>query len=137
MANATSKIAVLCEEKRVILHHQEYSRNGNSTAAIIMLEQRYSYYYESLFIHKKFFLIEKFDETITELKDNGLIGYFIDQFLDPARYLKPKAPDIEPTILTLDQLSIGFYACLVPMAMAVIAFILERALKMYCNFLHN
>lgn len=66
---------------------------------------------------------EEFDEKIQMFVESGVFIVTILQFKYNVRTMYNE--EVPPLVLTLDDLSVGFIVCLVPMALGVIAFLVE------------
>lgn len=60
------------------------------------------------------------------MHSSGLIQYWINELFNP-KGLKVKSEDIEPQVLTMEHVTVGFLVCLCPLASSIIIFIFEIA----------
>lgn len=67
------------------------------------------------------FLIEEYNEIIRRLRDSGIINFWYELFIRK----NEKVEAFGPEVLTLDQLRVGFIACLIPLSMSFVAFVCE------------
>lgn len=85
----------------------------------------------AMFFQKNSYLTEAFDQKIKRLKSNGLINYWISQYID-FNYLNVKQIRKAPDKLNLPQLLGGFQIWFCGICVSSIAFIAEvivRAVK--------
>lgn len=73
------------------------------------------------FAFKKFHpFFEIFDEMMGRFMDHGIYN------LKPKRMINPKQSDnLGAQILTMDHLELGFAACMIPLALAIVVFLCE------------
>lgn len=67
---------------------------------------------------------EEFNEKIGRMLSSGLIDYWISNFI-PGWRDKIQMDEVGPQILSIEHLEIGFYICMVPLALAAIVFLVE------------
>lgn len=86
-----------------------------------------------LLFQKNSYLIEAFNKAILNLQSNGLIDYWISNYIDVS-YLNVKEKKKSAEKLTIHQLSGSFQLWLVGLLIASICFILEIIFEKYHNF---
>ena len=74
-----------------------------------------------MFYKKSVSFVEVFNEKLAEMEPNGLMEYW----RRIRSFSTTKVEEIGPQVLTMDHLTLGFFACCIPMVLAVIAFIGE------------
>jgi hypothetical protein len=85
-----------------------------------LMKQRTGTLPMSFFVPRDSFLIEPYNEAIRRLRD-GITEYWINFYLRKGEKLE----DLGPEVLDMEQLAVGFYVCMIPLALAVITFFFE------------
>lgn len=71
---------------------------------------------------------ESFNTVVDRIMSNGVNSKWIRDFISPNNsYRKPIDDAIGPQVLTMDDLSIGFQFCCIPLVLSVIVFLIELA----------
>jgi hypothetical protein len=102
-----------------LINHQMY-RTGTSSL-IVLEESLNSFFWAFGFLEYMPYFDQFYNFTLRAVE----CGIYHRLFENLFKTQKKKPEDIGPQILTLEHLAIGFYACLIPLALACISFICE------------
>lgn len=105
----------------MLLNKLNYYESNRGITSLKMMEERTAFVPLSFNFWQGHFLIEEYNEIIRRLRDAGITDFLVNFMIRK----NEKVERFGPEILTLDQLSVGFAACLILLLMAVIAFVLE------------
>lgn len=95
-----------------------YYRRG--VLSLRMMEQKIGFKPLSFLFIRNNWLIPEYNEIIRRLRDAGILEFW-NSF-----YIRREKPDeFGPEVLTLSHLELCFYACMIPLAMSIIAFVCE------------
>lgn len=94
-----------------------YMSNRGITS-IKMMKQFTQFTANSILFPRNHFLVEEYNEIIRRLRDSGIADYLWNFFIRK----NEKVDAYGPEILTLDQLGVGFIACLFPLGLSIVAF---------------
>lgn len=107
---------------------QESYRNGKSSAGF--LNQKMSGIYITFPFSPFDPFFEEFDRKLQRLVENGIFGVLAYKYKRNRLYNE----DVPPLVLTMDDLSIGFLVCSIPMALSVAVFLLEAMTSKFTFF---
>lgn len=85
-----------------------------------MMEQKTGSFPFSFYFNRDFLLIPEYNEIIRRLRDAGITEHWNNFFIRNEKILA-----FGPEVLTMFQLRYGFFACMIPMAMSIVAFFIE------------
>lgn len=74
---------------------------------------------------------EEFNAQIGQMRDTGYFNFHEWSFNYRKSVIKRAAENIGPQVLTMDHLGVAFIACMIPLSMAVVAFMVEISIQTY------
>ena len=101
----------------------QHNRYRSGTTSMVPLDESYKMVYSGIVFKTWSTLLATFNELLAKMESNGMMESW-RRFLS---FSKTKTEEIGPQVLTMDHLKVGFLACCIPMALAIIAFIGEVA----------
>lgn len=120
-AEPANKFAIALPVAVLTALTQNY-RSGETSLKV--LDETIKAHYHSFIyqLHSPF--VHIFDEKLIQMHEAGIIKHLM-----PLSKRKTTIEELEPQVLTMDHLEIGFLSCLVPMILSGIAFIAENSMR--------
>jgi len=106
------------------VHMLTKTKYRNGAPSLLLLEKTIKEIWDGFAFPRFSPYFEEFNEKISRMGSSGLISYWIEQEA-PELNDKLEVEEIGPQILTVDQLAVGFYVCLVSIVIAMMAFLCE------------
>lgn len=119
IAETKNKITLVATKEFVDFFEQESYRNGKSSLGF--LEQQLPEFPITISFAPFDPFFEEFDEKIQKFVEAGLYDNFAYKYKNNRLFNE----EVPPLVLTMDDLSIGFLFCSIPMALGVVVFMLE------------
>lgn len=112
-----------------MLFYYNYHFFRQGITSLKMMEQKTQFLPHSFVFYRYNNYIHECNEIIRRLRDAGITEYWNNFY-----FRKEKIDDFGPEVLTLYQLELGFYACMIPMLLPFFAFFCEMSsgLMAYC-----
>lgn len=85
-----------------------------------MMEQKTQFLPVSFMVDSGKIVFHEYNEIIRRLRDAGITEYWKNYYIR-----NEKVDEFGPEILTLSQLEIGFCACMIPLALSIVAVLFE------------
>lgn len=124
-AEPTNKAAVLGFPQIFWAIDKEY-RSG--LPSLLMLAETFKIFHVALTFKPYCPYYEVVNLKTTQFVDAGLTDYWLKETINP-KLQKKVVEKIEPQVLTLDHLDVGFLACLIPLLASMIVFVVELFVK--------
>ena len=96
---------------------------NSGTSSLKVLDENYKFVYTGVVFKKESPLLEVFNEMVAKMEPNGLMEYWRRCLSYPATIIE----EIGLQVLTMDHLTLGFLACCIPLALAVVVLLCELA----------
>ena len=120
IAEPSNRATLMTWKDRVAKLQVLIYRSGTSSVAV--LEDDWITLYSGIVFKAFSPFFEIYNEILSLLESNGILGSWRIHNKYPT---KPKVDAIGPQVLTMDHLWIGFFACLIPLALSALVFALE------------
>ena len=136
------------DDYRFELRYIEKSYYRSGITSLSPLDEDYLTYHSGVVFKAFSPYFETFNDVKMWFESNGIM----EKWRQDSKFVSKKSDELGPQILSMDHLTIGFLACLVPVAVSITAFIAElvrwkvgiaikkyflRVLKSECKFFLN
>lgn len=135
VAEPENKATTLASPLVLTRIHRNF-RNGFSS--LLMLEENLQFVYFGLVFDPFSPFTKTFNDETVRLVEAGIADYWFRKMSNPTGITR-KIEKIEPQVLTLDHLGIGFLFCIISLTFSIAVFIVEVGIQCFrINFLkHN
>lgn len=89
-----------------------------------ILDENFETLHYSLMLTRKLPYTEEFLRGVNNMIESGIIKNYFDEVMDERLHLR-KEEAVGPHILTIQQLSLGFFLFLISCGLSVVAFLIE------------
>jgi murein L,D-transpeptidase YcbB/YkuD len=97
--------------------------------SIVLLEEKFDTVHMSMMFTRNLPYTEKFLQKVNEMTSNGLTKKFYQEMVS-SQELNKKKEEVDPQVLTLSTLRLGFLSFLIALGLSTIVFISECSLKL-------
>ena len=128
VSEPSNKAAIANYRHTVAQIENEYQ---SGKASLKLLSEDYATFHFGYFFYNFSPFYEIFNEVQGWLESNG----FMENRRNNMKMTSKKAEEIGPQVLTMDHLTVGFLACLIPMVLSLAAFIIEFISHFFLNLI--